>query len=478
MSKDGHAVPEPPPDPWKRAREGDLRGGLDAARRALDALTPDPGQARFVDLHLAIAFCSMRGGDYAEASRALDIAASAAGTPDADPPLGLRVEVWRAELAYFQGRYSAAKSAVDQLIDPLERSGDRACAAFAMRIAMAILLARADYDGIAKLAARAIDNAEASGDEYTVVQVLNVLGAAHFDCATSKLPEPHARAHLSSLDLRDTLPMKDEASKALQYFEKARRVAERGGYGFAAWYVAGNIERLEILLGRANRAIPAIRRRLRMLQQRGARYDEIVARSNLAWGLRTLGMHTEALHELDVAFGIARQTGTFNVLLEFLEYDRSIVLGALGEVAASRASYRRYLRLAKGALGDPIQPDGGAAPAGPKRPLEPHFLKRADRYILDHLGQRLVIGTLASHCGVGTRTLEKAFSDYRGVTPVAHIRNLRLDHAREALSDGTASVADVAARYGFRSATTFANEYRKRFGVPPSRSRRHREDPA
>ncbi len=467
----------PPSDLWKRAREGDLRGSVDAARRALVELAPTSGPSTIVDLHLVIAFCSMRGGDYAEATRVLNVAASAAGSPDADRGLVLRVEAWCAELAYFQGRYSAAKAIVDRLVDRLEVAKDWAYAAFAMRIRIAILLARADYDGIATEAARAIRNAQASGDDYALVQILNVLGAAHFDCATSKLPEPHARAHLSSLDPRDTLPIKDEASKALEYFEEARRVAERGDYAFAAWYVSGNIERLQILLGNAAGAIPAIRRRLRTLQQQGARYDEIVTRSNLAWGLRTLGLYREALHELDVALGLARETGTFNVLLEFLEYDRSIVLGALGDTAGSRASYRRYLRLVKGGQSDPAQPMRGEAPhATPKRPLEPHFLKCADRYILDHLGKPLAIDALASQCGVSMRTLEKGFADFRGLTPVAHVRNLRLDHARHAMAGGEASVGEVAARYGFRSATTFANEYRKRFGVPPSRTTRRRDD--
>jgi hypothetical protein len=64
-------------------------------------------------------------------------------------------------------------------------------------------------------------------------------------------------------------------------------------------------------------AVRAIRKRLRVLQERGARYDEIVTRSNLAWGLRLLGRNTEALHELDVALGLVREIGTFNVLLEF-----------------------------------------------------------------------------------------------------------------------------------------------------------------
>jgi transcriptional regulator GlxA family with amidase domain len=82
------------------------------------------------------------------------------------------------------------------------------------------------------------------------------------------------------------------------------------------------------------------------------------------------------------------------------------------------------------------------------------------------------VSRLAKHCGVSLRTLEKAFTDLRGLTPVAHMRNLRLDRARRALDERHASVAEVAARFGFRSPTTFALEYRKRFGISPSRTKR------
>ena len=81
---------------------------------------------------------------------------------------------------------------------------------------------------------------------------------------------------------------------------------------------------------------------------------------------------------------------------------------------------------------------------------------------------------LATQCGVSLRTLEKSFVDFRGMTPVAHVRNVRLDRARVALGENGASVADVATRCGFKSSTTFAIEYRKRFGVPPSHVRHAR----
>ena len=457
---------------WELARSGDLRGAAVAARKALDAFGPDAPPGDRVELHLARAFCAMRQGHHSDAARELDAAGHAARLPNADGGSALRVETWRAELAYFQGRYSAANEIVDRLLERLEQSGDWAYAAFALRIRIAILLARADYEGVAAQADRALNDAEASGDDYVMVQVLNILGAVHFDCATSKLSEPHARAHLSSLDPGDTAPMEDDAREALRYFERARAAAKRGHYDFASWYVAGNIERLEILLGHADRAVRAIRKRLKVLQERGAKYDEIVTRSNLAWGLRTLGHHREALRELDAALNLARETGTFNVLLEFLEYDRSIVLAALGDAAGARASYRRYLRLV-GAWNQNAGTQSGDMPATTrKRPLEPFFLKCAEQFMLEHIGETLRVERIARHCGVSLRTLEKTFTDFRGITPVAQMRNLRLDHARRALDESDLAVGQVATRFGFRSPTTFAIEYRKRFGMAPSRTKR------
>jgi AraC-like DNA-binding protein len=451
---------------WERARAGDLRGASDAAHHALRGSGKEVLAAeRVVELHLVAAFCAMRLGNHPDAAHELDAAEGAGGGREG---LALRIAAWRAELAYFQGRYSAAEETLDAIQDRLERRGDALYAAFALRTRMAIRLARTDYPGIASLASRALRLAESSGDDYVHVQVLNLLGAYHFDRATSNLPEPHARSHLTSLDPRDTAPMHADAREALAYFVRARQVAESARYEFAAWYVAGNIERLEILLGRPERAIRAIRKRLRVLQARGAIYDEIVTRSNLAWGLRTLGHHREALHEIDTALALARRTGTFNVLLEFLHYDRSVVLDALGDRAGARASYRRYRLMVE--AGNPGAADSSGVAGAPRRPLEPYFLKRVDEVIERHAGA-LPVAQLARHCGVSWRTLEKAFLSFRGVTAVAYLRNRKLDGARQMLEEG-ASVQEAAARCGFGSVTTFANEYRKRFGMAPSRARR------
>lgn len=462
---------------WELARSGELRRASEAARNVLEESTGGTALTRSAELNLVCAFCLMRQGDYAEALRKLDAADQATLS---DSSSAIRVQTWRAELACFQGRYSEADDIIDRVLPRLEQGSDLADLAFALRIRIAILLARGDYERIAAVADRAIQVAEASDDDYVIVQILNVLGAVRFDRATSKLTGPHARAHLTALDPRDAAPMEADVREALQLFRRARAVAERGHYSFAAWYVAGNIERLEILLGNANRAVPAIRKRLRILQARGAKYDEIATRSNLAWALRTLGRYRDALHELDVALQLVRDTGTFNVLLEFLEYDRSIVLDALGDTMAARASYRRYLQLLEASNRSKQDPMNAAGFATAKRPLDPFVFKRVDRFVMEHLGESFTISELAAHCGVSLRTLENTFADFRGLAPVAYVRNLRLDQARAALDEAGASVAAVAARCGFRSSTTFAVEYRKRFGVAPSRTKRagQREQPA
>jgi AraC-like DNA-binding protein len=402
-------------------------------------------------MHLVCAFCHAPGDHDAAIRSSKPRPAAATRVARADAP----VDVWRAELAYFQAYGCQCRSIG---APRCWGSGDVAYAAFALRIRIAILLARADYDSVAALADRAVALAEAGGDDYVLVQVLNVLGAVAFDRAKSKLRVPHARSHLSSLDPRETAPMEEDAREALRWFERAKAVAERAHYEFAAWYVAGNIERLDIVLGHAQRALTEIGSGV--LQARGAKYDEM-SRARIRLGPHD-GDHRE-LDELDVAFRLTRETGTFNVLLEFLEYDRSIV-STHWETSSRRvraivviSSWLSPSGTRRRATAKVFSPGGRST-----------LLKRADWFILDHLGNF----TVAIHCGVSWRTMEKAFVNFRGMTPVAHVRNTRLDHARQVLGENGATVADVAARCGFRSSTTFALEYPNRFGPPPSHARR------
>src|SRR5664279_2310010 len=182
-AKREHSAEDGEHELWEIARSGKLRAAAEAARKALDDRKRAESPERHVELHLICASCAMRQGAHAEAIRELEAAAQAAALARDKAAALLRVDVWRAELAYFQGRYSDANATVARVLPQLETRRELAYAAFAMRIRIATLLARTDYDSIAALAGHAISLAEASGDDYVLVQVLNVLGAVAFDRA-------------------------------------------------------------------------------------------------------------------------------------------------------------------------------------------------------------------------------------------------------------------------------------------------------
>lgn len=79
---------------------------------------------------------------------------------------------------------------------------------------------------------------------------------------------------------------------------------------------------------------------------------------------------------------------------------------------------------------------------------------------------------MASLAGMSVRRLQEGFRLWMGCTPTEYLVGLRLQRADADLSAGSdATVSDVAARWGFSSASRFASAYRRRYGRPPSRRR-------
>jgi AraC-like DNA-binding protein len=85
-------------------------------------------------------------------------------------------------------------------------------------------------------------------------------------------------------------------------------------------------------------------------------------------------------------------------------------------------------------------------------------------------GEPPTVAQLAEAAGVSERTLHDAFRRRFGTSPSAHLRDLRLQAAREALlaaDAGTTTVARIALEHGFAHAGRFAIAYRDRFGESP-----------
>jgi AraC-like DNA-binding protein len=108
--------------------------------------------------------------------------------------------------------------------------------------------------------------------------------------------------------------------------------------------------------------------------------------------------------------------------------------------------------------------------------LAPRFVRRVEDYIRTHYAAPLTVEKLAAVAGVSTRTLFAGFRDFRNTTPMAYLKQIRLDKARDALQRGEAfgpaGVTQIALDCGFAHLGRFAAQYRAQFGELPSATAR------
>jgi transcriptional regulator GlxA family with amidase domain len=108
--------------------------------------------------------------------------------------------------------------------------------------------------------------------------------------------------------------------------------------------------------------------------------------------------------------------------------------------------------------------------------VAPAVVQRAVTYIEANAHQPVTVDQIAAAAGVGSRALQNAFRRYFGMTPPGYLRRVRLERAYQELGAadpaGGLTVAAVAHRWGWASASRFAVAYRQRFGMLPSHTLR------
>ncbi|WP_308368726.1 AraC family transcriptional regulator [Streptomyces sp. ISL-36] len=113
--------------------------------------------------------------------------------------------------------------------------------------------------------------------------------------------------------------------------------------------------------------------------------------------------------------------------------------------------------------------------AHPGEPLRPAPVKRAMDAVLACPEHPFTTTELADRARVGVRRLQESFREYVGMSPMAYVREIRLDRVHEELrgaGPGELSVSEVAWRWGFAHLGRFAAQYRTRFGETPSQTLR------
>jgi AraC family ethanolamine operon transcriptional activator len=99
------------------------------------------------------------------------------------------------------------------------------------------------------------------------------------------------------------------------------------------------------------------------------------------------------------------------------------------------------------------------------------IVQTCEEYTLKLDGRRPYLSELCNASNVSERTLQYAFHDIMGMSPLTYLHRLRLHRARDelraAMSDST-SVTDVALNWGFWHFGEFSRAYKNCFGELPS----------
>ena len=115
--------------------------------------------------------------------------------------------------------------------------------------------------------------------------------------------------------------------------------------------------------------------------------------------------------------------------------------------------------------------------AAGREPDREELAKQEQSRIVRIAGERLYVSDLCRATGVGERTLELAFKQTLGLTPVAYLARLRLHRVRDALqtpSRSAKTVSSIALDWGFWHFGEFSRAYRACFGELPSETLRRK----
>ena len=106
--------------------------------------------------------------------------------------------------------------------------------------------------------------------------------------------------------------------------------------------------------------------------------------------------------------------------------------------------------------------------------IAPHHVRRTEQYILAHADQSISVEQLVEVSEVSARGLFDGFRRFRGTSPMAYLKSIRLERAREDLMKPQSgeTVTEIACRWHFYQLGRFSAEYKNMYGELPSETLR------
>jgi AraC-like DNA-binding protein len=111
-----------------------------------------------------------------------------------------------------------------------------------------------------------------------------------------------------------------------------------------------------------------------------------------------------------------------------------------------------------------------AVRAGVGPALDANRILETMRFMSEHHSRKLTVEQLARRAAMSPSHFAHRFRAVARVSPMRYLRQVRLDAARALLLRNGSRVSGVAIEVGFESPAHFTREFKRRFGVSPSKS--------
>jgi AraC-like DNA-binding protein len=99
------------------------------------------------------------------------------------------------------------------------------------------------------------------------------------------------------------------------------------------------------------------------------------------------------------------------------------------------------------------------------------WIKRVRNCMKTRFAEKLTLADLARHAGMSRFAFVRKFKKLTGSTPMEELRRIRLHEARNLILSGNLPMKDVAAHVGIGDEYQLSKQFRRQFGVSPSRIR-------
>jgi AraC-like DNA-binding protein len=99
-----------------------------------------------------------------------------------------------------------------------------------------------------------------------------------------------------------------------------------------------------------------------------------------------------------------------------------------------------------------------------------HRIAQIVRFLQENYNQSLDISSIARFSGMGNSTLHHVFENIVGQSPIQYLKKIRLHQARLMIVSNGLSASEAAYNVGYNNASQFSREFKRQFGMPPSRA--------